>query len=529
MKTRIKILFVMLSCIFYNSTQAQVSVTLNVDSHPTPQISEWVNRANLAIVSVTNANPAKVGNNYKIKVNLKLNDNIVLETNNSVATQSLILGTQTFLADEIIPYNAIVFKSNTFKLSVLNTGLLPAGMYDFCVSIVDLSGNVISSPAEICQPMIITDYQMPELLTPLSDDKISTNLASTIIFKWSPLVPEPQPLDGVKYMLAVTKVMPGQTPTQAFYVNYPLIEEEVMGTQFNWPTDIDIPTDTTQYVWSIKPLTLNGNRYILASNGFVPIKSFTLNPIETATDSTENEQVEVPITTGTVAVGDTIQAGENHEFKILVSEIAAGTIPNSFTGKGTVKVGFLGVKVAVEFKDIKVDSIGNLTTGKISGELYPSPAPVYPQDWAIGAVSGLTWTSNILKSVVSWVEGVAGTKINIGDPLNNAAPPVKFPLGVNFASGDQLAITEMVFKSNVSEINIVAAKTTPPSWQAPGTDPQLIGFKAKEVEFHPSQLKFPPKRIELLEDVTINNINSKLTYTFKKPTDSISGGCYIQW
>jgi len=529
MKTRIKILFVMLSCIFYNSTQAQVSVTLNVDSHPTPQISEWVNRANLAIVSVTNANPAKVGNNYKIKVNLKLNDNIVLETNNSVATQSLILGTQTFLADEIIPYNAIVFKSNTFKLSVLNTGLLPAGMYDFCVSVIDLSGNVISSPAEICQPMIITDYQMPELLTPLSDDKISTNLASTIIFKWSPLVPEPQPLDGVKYMLAVTKVMPGQTPTQAFYVNYPLIEEEVMGTQFNWPTDIDIPTDTTQYVWSIKPLTLNGNRYILASNGFVPIKSFTLNPIETATDSTENEQVEVPITTGTVAVGDTIQAGENHEFKILVSEIAAGTIPNSFTGKGTVKVGFLGVKVAVEFKDIKVDSIGNLTTGKISGELYPSPAPVYPQDWAIGAVSGLTWTSNILKSVVSWVEGVAGTKINIGDPLNNAAPPVKFPLGVNFASGDQLAITEMVFKSNVSEINIVAAKTTPPSWQAPGTDPQLIGFKAKEVEFHPSQLKFPPKRIELLEDVTINNINSKLTYTFKKPTDSISGGCYIQW
>ena len=248
MRTANRILFVTLFLAFFSPIKAQVTVTLNVDSHPTPQISEWVNRSNLAILTITNTNPAKVGNEYRIKVMLKLDNNVKVETNNSIATQSLILGTQTFLADEVIPYGAVVFKDNGFKFKALQTGLLPAGFYDFCVSIVDLAGNVISTPEEICQPMMITDYQMPELLTPSNKEEIATDLAPTIIFRWTPVVPEPQPLDGVKYVLAITKVLPNQTPSQAFQVNYPLIEEEVMGTQFNWPTDFDIPEDTTQFV-----------------------------------------------------------------------------------------------------------------------------------------------------------------------------------------------------------------------------------------------------------------------------------------
>ena len=529
MRIATKILIVLLYLVSYNSIKAQVSVTLNVDAHPTPQLSEWINRTNLAILTITNTDLNKVGDEYRIKAQVKLNNSVVFETNNSVATQQLELGTQTFLADEIVPYGAIVFQDNTFKFNVLQTGLLPAGFYDFCVSVVDLAGNVISTPQEICQPMIITDYQMPELLTPTNNEEIATNLAPTIIFRWTPVVPEPQPMDGVKYVLAITKVLPNQTPSQAFHVNYPLIEEEVMGTQFNWPTDIDIPEDTTQFVWSVKPLTLLGNRYKLESNGFVDTKSFTLNPEEIPEDTTAADSTIVPIIPGAIAVGDTIHAGENNEFKVLVSEITDGTLPNSFTGKGVVKVGFLGVKVAVEFNDIIIDVNRNLTTGKINGEYYPTPAPVYPQDWAIGAAAGLPWTASALNSVMTWVEGVTGTSIDIGDPLNDAAPPVKFPLGLNYESGDQLAITEMVFKSNVSQINIVAAKTTPPSWQAPGVDPQLIGFIAKEVAFHPTSLQLPAKRIELLEDVTIGNVNNKITFTFKKPTNPTTGGCYIQW
>lgn len=529
MKKFPKFLIIVLLSTFLNTISAQVSVTLNVDSRPTPQISEWVNRANLAILTVTNTDKRKVGSPYKIKVKISLNGSQVLETNNSVATQTLEFGVQTFLADEIIPYDAIVFNSNDFKNKVLQTGMLPAGNYEFCISLVDLSNNIVSTPNTVCRPMLITDYQMPELLMPIANQVLQSNLLPSTIFRWSPISPTPQPLDGVKYILAVTEVQNGQTPSQAFFNNYPLIEQEVYGIQFNWPTDVDGPSTTKKYVWSVKPVTMSGTPYQSGTNAFVKIETFTIAVDQDKTDPPSNGTLKSNTSgpPGTIAVSDTIHAGDNHEFDIAVTQIAAGTTPGSFTGKGVVVVNFLKVKVAVEFEDISVDIDKNLVTGKITGQLYGSPAPVYPQDWAIGALAGLPWTHNVLENVLDWVEGVIGQTINIADPLDNVAPPVKFPLGLNFPNGDQLAITEMVFESDISEINIVAAKNTPPSWQS--GDPQLIGFIAKGVEIHPSQLQAPPKRIELLEDITVGNVNNDISFTFKKPTDPVTGGCYVQW
>ncbi len=534
MKTILKIIMIVLICTSLNTAQGQVGITLNVDSHPTPQISEWVNRANLAILTVTNVDPKNIGKQYKIKVKMSLNGSQVFETNNTVATQTLELGIQTFLADEIIPYNSIVFNGTSFKNQVLQTGLLPAGNYDFCVSIRDLSNNIISTPQEICKTMIITDYQMPELLMPIANEMIQSQLIPPIIFRWTPISPTPQPLDGIKYILAVSEIQNGQSPMQAFNANYPIIEQEVFGNQFNWPSDVDGPSATKQYVWSIKPVTLNGNPYQKGPNAFVKIETFTLNVVQNQNNDNDNPPpsnlktvaIVPPEVPGAIVVSDIIHAGDNHEFAITTTEINAGTVPNSFSGKGIVTVDFLKVKVAVEFTDIKVDTSKNLIDGTITGQIYTSP-PVYPQDWAIGAVAGLPWTHNILNNLMTWVKGVTGKSIDIDDVLDNAAPPVKFPLGVNFPNGDQLAITEMVFESDKSAINIVAAKTTPASWQV--GDPQLIGFIAKGVEIHPTQLQSPPKRIELLEDVTVGNINGNVNFTFKKPTDPLTGGCYVQW
>ncbi|MSP70262.1 MAG: hypothetical protein EXR20_08320 [Bacteroidetes bacterium] len=529
MKKFPKFLIIILLSTFLNTISAQVSVTLNVDSRPTPQISEWVNRANLAILTVANTDRKKVGSAYKIKVKISLNGSQVLETNNGVATQTLELGVQTFLADEIIPYDAIVFNSNDFKNKVLQTGMLPAGNYEFCVSLVDLSNNIISTPNTVCRPMLITDYQMPELLMPIANQVLQLNLLPATIFRWSPISPTPQPLDGIKYILVVTEIQEGQSPSQAFNANYPLIEKEIYGIQFNWPTDVDGPSTTKKYAWSVKPLTMSGTPYQSGPNGFVKIETFTVAVDQDKSDPPPNGTLKSATSgpPGTLAVSDTIHAGDNHEFEIAVTQIAAGATAGSFTGKGEVVVNFLKVKVAVEFEDISVDSNKNLVTGKITGQFYGSPAPVYPQDWALGALAGLPWTHNVLENVMDWVEGVSGQTIDIGDVLDNVAPPVKFPLGLNFPNGDQLAITEIVFESDISEINIVAAKNTPPSWQS--GDPQLIGFIAKGVEIHPSQLQAPPKRIELLEDITVGNVNNDISFTFKKPTDPVTGGCYVQW
>lgn len=267
------VLFVFLSI----QIKAQVQVNLNVDSNPTPELFEWVNRANLALLTVTNSDENLVGHEYFIKVKLLLDGNLVLETNNSVGAQRLVLGSQTFLADEVIPYDAIDFKDNKIRDKMTQTGLLPAGFYSFCVSLYDINGEIISTPREVCATMIITDYVLPELLYPIDNVEIESQLAPAILFTWTPVSPLPQPELGVKYILAISEVFPEQSVSQAFHVNYPLIEEEVLiGTQFAWSTDLDIPDETTQYVWSIKPVTINDNPYKAGVNGFSYIQTFTL-------------------------------------------------------------------------------------------------------------------------------------------------------------------------------------------------------------------------------------------------------------
>lgn len=635
MKTINKQIVTFILFLLVSVSYAQVTVTLNVDSHPTPQISEWVNRDNLAILTVTNTNPSLEGTEYIIKTKLFLDGGLVLETNDDVETQTLEVGTQTFLADEIIPYSAINFHNNSIQNSVLRTGLLPAGVYQFCVSVLDLDGNTISTPEVICRDMIMTEYQMPELIYPIGNQEITSQLVPSIIFRWTPLTPTPQPEDGVKYIIAVSEVNPGQSPSQAFHVNYPIIEEEVMaGNQFTWPTDLDAPDETTQYVWSIKPLTLDDNPYKDGSNGFVNVETFKItrsDDIEldacSCTDNSNapeltltqpeinlyprklelgnviairdylfncNENIsptsheieaeivwdddhsdnivnngpfehlypesdEIPeqicvnisvaprtgyngeqcekefcvdvpqsildlntnnTTTGNIVVNDTIYAGDNGEFPIITTDVT--TTNGKITGKGTAYIDWMKARMAVKFDSITVDANKKLLTGTILAEVYDT-APQYPQDWALEVVSNNPMANNIAGNIVTWVENQTNQTIDYNG-LNEYTTPVKLPLGVNMPNGDQLAITELAFRSNKSEFNMVAAKTTPPSW---GPE-QLVGFEAKNLIFHPSQIVTPPERIELIEDVSVGNTNGNIFFTFKAPTNS-NPGCYIEW
>lgn len=271
-----KILLILVFACCCQWAQAQLQATLNVDSNPTPELSEWVNRNNLAILTVTNP-VAGLTIDYQIKVSLLLDGDVKLTTDRSVPYMTADLGTETFLADELIPYTAVQFIDAKFKDKVSRTGMLPPGSYSFCVELLDQEGRSLTQPEQICRPMIITDYQMPELLSPVDDKVIDPLLINSLMFQWTPLVPVPDAMTGITYLIAVSEVQPGQTPSQAFSVNYPIIEEEVtIGTQFIWPLDIPAPDEDQQYVWGIKPMTREGNTYREKNNGFVDYGVFTV-------------------------------------------------------------------------------------------------------------------------------------------------------------------------------------------------------------------------------------------------------------
>ena len=507
---------------------AQVRVDLNVDSNPNPRMADWVNRTELAMLTVTNGDPRLEGLEYRINVRVLQNGRPVVQTrSNMVPAKRLQLGSDVFLADEIITYSALSF-SGDIERRIVQTGMLPAGFYEFCASLTDMQGQTISTPQEVCRPMRITSYQAPELIYPTGDVILTPEMLSSTQFTWTPVTPAPPAEMGVKYILTVTEILPPQSPSQAFFVNYPLIEEEVMATtQFLWPVDLDLPDQTTHFTWSVKAVSLDDDPYVEDNSGFAQIGTFIVQMPETEEPAEEGDEEEgeedaeeeEPVTPGVLAAADTLYAGQNGEFEVIVTEATANG--QAYNGKGTVYIGWLMARMAVAFDSITVDLDKRLVDGKIVVEKHED-APVYPVDWALEVAAQANFTNQAANSVVDWVETTSGQSI----PYNNLTEytnPVMMPLGLTFPDGNEAAITEMVFRSDKSEFNVIAAKTVPPSW---GTS--RIGFRGKNILFHPVTIQMPTGRFELVEDITMGNVNNQIQFVFRQP-GSNNLGCYIEW
>ena len=257
-----------------------------------------------------------------------------------------------------------------------------------------------------------------------------------------------------------------------------MVEEEVVGiNRMLWPVDLDPPTDTTRYVWSVKAVTMDDNPYRAENAGFSPARTFTVIP---------NIPV-IPPVAGPLAANQSIFAGLNGEFEVIVTEVTTNQNTNTHTGKGTVFIQWLNARVEVAFSAITVDLNRNLLEGEITAAIHDE-APEYPLDWGLEAAANLGFTNQITGNVLNWIENKTGQTIPF-DNLTEYTTPVKMPLGIILKDGSESAINEMVFRPAKSEFNMTTARAVPPSW---GTT--RLGFIAKNIKFHPTSIEMPPAR-----------------------------------
>ncbi|HKL71892.1 MAG TPA: hypothetical protein VJ855_04475 [Marinilabiliaceae bacterium] len=275
----LQILFFIIMMTTFTMAVAQVEVSLTVDPNPTPKIADWVNREELAMIIVTNSNPHLEDLDYKIEARIYLDNNLIAETNTAkVLSRKLTTIPEYFLADEVVPFDALNLYGK-ISTTIAKTGMLPAGVFSFCVSLVDLDNNTISTPEEVCQPMFIEDYKTPELLFPPNNVEIRSTLLQGTDFGWSSITPNPPADLGVKYIVVISEVFNHQSPFQALLANTPLVEDEVKGiSKMLWSADLDLPDDTTRYVWGVKAVTMNNDIYRAKNAGFSPVKTFTVIP-----------------------------------------------------------------------------------------------------------------------------------------------------------------------------------------------------------------------------------------------------------
>ncbi len=272
MKTLIKTL-ILLACLVSIDMQAQVQVTLSVNSNPSPKLADWMDKPEVGTLTITNTQADLVGTPYKIFATLELDGKKIAETDKSkMPLRILEEGTEILQMDEIVPFDALKFYG-TVQKDIITTGFIPPGHYLLCVSLKKEDDLDLASPARTCVGMLITDYQMPELIFP-NNIAITKEILQGTMFTWSPVTPNPTPELGLKYIIAITEVQEEQTPAQAFSINQPIIQEELENTtSFNWPTDVEAESGK-KYVWSIKPVREDGTAYKTTNDGYVAIATF---------------------------------------------------------------------------------------------------------------------------------------------------------------------------------------------------------------------------------------------------------------
>jgi len=521
------------------AAQDQVQVTL---SQPPPNQ-----------LRVTDLWRAILINTSKITLHVTLSGTLQVKGEGIVADGSSRLlslppGTKMITYDDVKTGN-MNFKQGTWSEAFNRTGIAPAGDYTICITVKAEDGREIGSSCidQIIETITPVNVDLaPEmvnlqLMTPADGSTLLLN--QPVLFSW--MLQSVKAGRDVTYKIKVVEIYNKQSPIAAILGNPALFEKsDIKTTILQYPISAKKLEIGKKYAWTVRVMSV-GDQSVdddrSSSEAFMfdvgadgVTKSLTIPTPQDSTNSIAGSD--------SVAVGDTIRAGRNGEFKVVVTDATIES-DGSLTGKGRVRINWLGTNVAVEFKKILVDTTKRLTSGGIvttesgsSGTSYTT----YPLAWAQSLLNGpgianvvdntVNWSNGKIDNIVNWING-----LNYGQPQinynGNIPPPVlpdyslKMPFGLQFSNGNQkLVITEMVFKKDTSKVNFLAQVKFTKS----GT-PYTLGFAGKYFPFHPSGINFGSGRVELVQDIKIPNTSSNPKMIFKFIKGTSNSGCYVEW
>lgn len=258
MMQRISILFSIV--LFSLVVEAQITTTLNLQTRPTPVLSEWANKNQIVnfIVDKISPNPQQA----IIKVEIQLLDGTIIGVSDLTKTAPVTLtrGVKVYYSKDIMPLELMVF-SGVYRNTFARTGKLPAGNYQLCVSLLDLASlqPLVSTK---CKVFFISSVQLPFLMMPANNTVLSKTVAqNSITFRWTPASPIDQASLPI-YRLQLFEILPYQEPLQALRGNQPILDINLRGvTQYIWrPSLIFNTNDSTalKYIWTIQTLDSNG-------------------------------------------------------------------------------------------------------------------------------------------------------------------------------------------------------------------------------------------------------------------------------
>ncbi len=251
---------------------AQVNLNINI-SYPAPSyLNDWAyGRSGMATLVLNQTE----GQLIKIKFKTQLqnsNGTVIASSNNATAAiYSIRSGANVFSLDKILQQENLRFADGSVQRNIQTSGKLPSGNYQLCVQVI---GSVAGSTREmellkvpVCRPFTQANFQLPTLLSPVDKSWLDAATAKSVItFRWSSIVP--RTMEHVTYRLQVFEVKEHQKPMQALRSNMPILNVNVLNTQYSWRPQLNFDESKGSiFIWTIQTIDIKGNP-ITTSDGY---------------------------------------------------------------------------------------------------------------------------------------------------------------------------------------------------------------------------------------------------------------------
>ena len=407
--------------------------------------------------------------------------------------------------------------------------ILTPGEYELCVRIYGGPSNTPLSE-ERCKAFTIVsqeqNYIKPQNINPSNAVVLNNAIATQpVLFKWTTVIPAPS--ETVTYKLSVWKTNANQTPTQTINSNLPVYTKDVSNISQTIVTNlIDascIGSNSCGYIWQVQATGIGGKTFG-QNSGKSEITTFYTggSNVQTTSNcgSTSNK---------VFAIGDEISLSD--DFKMKLTEVPTGT-NDSLTGKGTVKVNWLG-NLNVRFKKIKINAQDKLCEGAVYTNTDASIE--FPLQYAENALSySWAWTKSKVTEVTQFIKGNLSSKplVPATNSTNYSAnlQPIDMPIGY-FKSGDtstSIGFTEMVFRKDYAEFEAIASYNTEKIFKegSPLGGTNAIAFRGYGIKFTNAGLTGITGSIKLVEPITVtytNNNTEDLKITFNQESSGHIG------
>lgn len=533
----------------FATAHAQITANLIVTPNPSSYISDWTGHPEYVTLSIIN--PTNQTYLIQLQIELSITGELVARSKRGLPSPiNVPPGVTRLTGTDIISMPDVDFFGSN-KNTVIRTGVLPSGVYEFCITLFNAQDN--KQLTRQCKPLTIQTFAPPILLQP--QNNAVTDQATRPIFHWTSV--NPPPPKPIIYVFTLTEVFQSQRdPVSAFRMNRPLITKELVNqTLLPLPAEIQQLDTAKTYVWSVKALDQATRNPVGTNDGLAQPFMFTVKKsivsfkdggtvkksndkpivINATKDSVEKKSNKPPppprdtsscgacsavaltdtsVATATIAVNDTIKVGT---FDMIVTEVTDGT-PTNASGKGSIKLSWLFSNVLVEFKSLKISGSHQMMSGDVKS-VNAEDAPTFPKQLGINAVLSNSWTKGIIASLDSYLK----LKGKISSAASSQAQALKTPIGVNNFNGYTLCISEMVFTKDNGILTAVAS--------IPITSyDDTLSFGVTNLPFCTAGLSHKGS-LELLKDFTFHGANSNEN-SFKvalKARSSERDGCFISW